>query len=107
MKNDVIQEEFFSSIGASPLTHTVYVKLHTSIISKLGVTIFARKKKKNIFYQWIYSRFSFSKPPQCLYNLIDLFHILLLQRKPHLDMTNQNKHVMDLGSLKINFCYCL
>ena len=46
MKNDVIQEEFFSSIGASPLTHTVYVKLHTSIISKLGVTIFARKKKK-------------------------------------------------------------
>ena len=41
MKNDVIQEELFSSIGASPLTHMVYVKLHTSIIIK---------KKKNRIY---------------------------------------------------------
>ena len=49
MKNDVIQEELFSSIGASPLTHMVYVKLHTSIIIKLGVTLFAKKKKNRIY----------------------------------------------------------
>lgn len=47
MKNDV-QEELFSSIDASPLTHTMYVKLHTSIISKLGVTLFGKKKKEYI-----------------------------------------------------------
>ena len=44
MKNDV-QEELFSSIDASPLTHTMYVKLHTSVISKLGVTLFGKKKR--------------------------------------------------------------